>query len=181
MARHAGGEGNVAAKKRHQKAYLEARKLGMPISQAAAKAGVTARAAYHWRETDEDFRAIDDAALEAGGAYLHSRIYEAAETDWRAANELLKRTHPIPRDVHLTGKDGGPMQHEVAVRHVETMQPEYVLDVAASIVAAWAGCEPSVEDLRSEDKATRENAHVYFAALAALSPAQKNAGDEDEA
>lgn len=67
---------------------------GLSVTAAAAVAGIARATAYTWRRDDAAFRRAWDAAETDGLDVLEDKVLQAADTDWRAAVELLRVRRP---------------------------------------------------------------------------------------
>lgn len=108
-----------------RKAFVDAIREGLPISQAAARARISRQTAYEWMGRGEKTpegqygafleevqSAMADAAAEALGHWK-----KAMPDDWRAAMEFLSRRFPDEygkRERHeISGPEGEPIKVEV--------------------------------------------------------------------
>ncbi len=88
--------------------------VGMTDKDAALAAGITEQTLSRWRKRYVDFDNRLMRARKQRSRLLLRRIHTASERDWKAAAELLDRTDREYRKtpLEITGKDGGPIQHE---------------------------------------------------------------------
>ncbi len=88
--------------------------VGMTDKDAALAAGITEQTLSRWRKRYVDFDNRLMRARKQRSRLLLRRIHTASERDWKAAAELLDRTDREYRKTPLevTGKNGGPIQHE---------------------------------------------------------------------
>ncbi len=102
--------------------------VGMTDKDAALAAGITEQTLSRWRKRYVDFDNRLMRARKQRSRLLLRRIHTATERDWRAAAELLDRTDREYRKtpLEITGKDGGPIQHEttVTIRDLATRAAE---------------------------------------------------------
>ncbi len=102
--------------------------VGMSDKDAALAAGIHEDTLLNWRKRYSDFSARLMRARKQRSRLLLRRIHTASERDWRAAAELLDRTDREYRKtpLEITGKDGGPIQHEttVTIRDLATRAAE---------------------------------------------------------
>ncbi len=88
--------------------------VGMTDKDAAHAAGISEDTLANWRKRYSDFSDRLMRARKQRSRLLLGRILTASERDWKAAAELLDRTDREYRKtpLEITGKDGGPIQHE---------------------------------------------------------------------
>jgi hypothetical protein len=106
--------------------FLDALREGSTVTIAAKAAGFTRNAAYDWRKDDPEFLRDWEDAIEAGTGVekpvfqkgeLVGHVQEYSDTlmifllKGRNPNKFKERVH-----AEHTGKDGGPIQHEVSAR-----------------------------------------------------------------
>ena len=89
------------------------------VSAAAREAGISRRAAYDWRDADQEFAADWKDAEEAAADRLEQVAFERAEAGQsdRMLEILLKAHRPKYREnkrMELTGADGGPMRFDLS-------------------------------------------------------------------
>ncbi len=91
--------------------------VGLTDKDAALAAGISENTLHVWRRRYRDFDSRLMRARKQRSRLMLKRIHEAGKTDWKAAGELLDRTDREYRKtpLEITGKDGGPIQHEVAM------------------------------------------------------------------
>lgn len=100
-----------------RKKITEAVIAGATWKDTAAYAGISRETLHVWRTENEEF-AADLERAEGMAAIGHSLTVKRCSDkgDWRAAAWWLERRRPeewAKRDeLALTGKDGGPIQHE---------------------------------------------------------------------
>jgi hypothetical protein len=125
---------------KNREKFLEALAKGSTVTIACRAAGMSRVAAYHWRKDDEDFAKAWDEAVEDGTDILEEEAKRRALVGAKKAVYqngkfvgyvqepsdtlmifLLKGRRPekFKDRVHAehTGKDGGPIQHEVSARN----------------------------------------------------------------
>ena len=126
--------------------FLEALRETCNVTRAAEAAGVSRQTIYNWREKDPEFEAQVKAAkvkaVEALEDEAHRRAFEGIEEPIvsprhgvigytrvysdRLAEFLLKAHAPQKyrerTSLELTGKDGGPVQLDVAQREARLAQ-----------------------------------------------------------
>ncbi len=88
--------------------------VGLTDKDAALAAGISENTLHVWRRRYRDFDSRLMRARKQRSRLMLRRIHEAGKTDWKAAAELLDRTDREYRKtpLEITGKDGGPIQHE---------------------------------------------------------------------
>ncbi len=108
--------------------------VGLTDKDAALAAGISENTLHVWRRRYRDFDSRLMRARKQRSRLMLKRIHEAGKTDWKAAAELLDRTDREYRKtpLEITGKNGGPIQHEVTV-----------LDAAVKQIAAERGLDPA--------------------------------------
>ena len=121
-------------------------RAGMPYRLAAEAAGISETTFYAWQRgvfprgadkelksqfSKELMRARAEAALK-----LLLIIQRAAHTDWRAAAWILERRFPEDFGKQVfehTGKDGGPIAHDVTSRAIVRELPDDVIERLAGL------------------------------------------------
>ncbi len=102
--------------------------VGLTDKDAALAAGISENTLHVWRRRYRDFDSRLMRARKQRSRLMLRRIHEAGKTDWKAAAELLDRTDREYRKtpLEITGKDGGPIQHEttVTIRDLATRAAE---------------------------------------------------------
>lgn len=102
-----------------KKRCLEFIRAGLPKKESANAAGMSEATFYRYVEADESFKSDVEKAFAECAAAKVLRVRKAEEDTWTAAAWWLERR--MRKDfgrverVENTGKDGGPIQHEITV------------------------------------------------------------------